>query len=1594
MKGNLKRSFRTMLAAALCAAMCLTGMTFVPDTAYAAGTETAGADTAESAVEVLPKEEVPEGYLDDNGVHVYADTPGDVDSGKYRVQVNGTDVRAVAYNANGNNFDVARFATNEADPEITVTVPDIEIETVTVYPERYYDSDSLKVSADKHTVTFRISEESNLRYAFVMINGGPEDQAGKPYLALINDPVEIKPDLTGENVLNFAEFSEEYMKEHPNSEVQKAEPAGTTSGGVSYEAGELVPNDTAQVRFPDKRQMLENDLTYALQAALDEIYAEGSQYDTLYFPAGTYICSGLEIRNRNGKNVTIYMDEGALVKNRIQECMQAMEPAIGIWDSSDITISGRGMFDGNGVANYSKDRHDAKDSCHQGGVMIVRSSNITFNDTYVRDAKQWNWESHGSKNCTLNNIKGLTPYNQPWVDGLDMASAQNLTINGALTLGNDDNFASGHYNPSDGFTNTVPGYDQYNADCLEWDTEDSFNVSVNNTLGWSYAGGNGVRMGHNCYGHQMRNYTFTNLNTTNFQGGGRGITVQNSTGTYPRYESIVFNNCSFDTTRVGTNFQIMGRSDDLIGQVILDNCWFSNGNASSQAENIENLTIKNLYVGGKLVEYSNFANLTVNNITNFEYDWTDNAVPVFTAPEQTSYTVKVGEKISFAVKAEDADQDTVTLSAAELPAGAQFDAASGEFSWIPADDQLGSCEISFAAEDSHGARASRTVSFTVNDKVGNSAPVFDDFEGAPYTVKAGETLEFAVKAQDTDGDAVALTAEGLPRGADFDADAGVFSWTPAASQEGDHTITFMAADQWGASSQAQVTVTVKAGAYDSIDVAPIEDTYLAGWQSEKNNNYEGNEYLRTRRMNGAAGDPDKYGLWGEKITSTSDSGDAKISILKFDAAQLKENLENLEKAELELTLINRRDSSSTGEDRLMAVAVTGDWNASEVTWNTHPAWDAEHVMYSDPFKVDTNGAVKNNVSIADSSFDGTKATIDITDFVKNLPDDAETVSIAVCDEEGYELAFAGTEGAAKLGEDKDAAPVLRLTVRKQQGPEEEIGRMPVSEDSFVGSWSGDQTKNFGSENFVRVAYSPGSTGALGTGSGSDNKVTYLKFDISSLDPDSFDRVKLQMTLLGVRKNEAVNQETQFLVGMAEDSSWTEGSLTWQNKPAVITDEANLAVSETFHTGDTIHNDPNLISIPEGTVATADITEFVLAAKEAGQTSLTLAVNADNEDTVLMGSDANRYYFVSKEGASSYPDGENMLPTLVLTKYAPVEDRELTAIQVTGEPDKTSYKLGEAFDSAGLEVTAVYSDGSEEVIDPADLEITGFDSCQSGVRTLTVSYGGKTADFEVNVTDELAEGLNLKELKLETPPAKTEYQVGDAEVNLEGMKLTAVYEGADGDVSVEVSTDDAGLTVSGFDSSQAADAQVITLSYGGKSVTYTITVKETAHVHAMIRVEAKEADCTEDGNIEYYICAGCGKYFADEAGEHEMDPADVVIKAAGHIWDEGRVTKEPTETEEGIRTYTCTVCGGTRTETIDRLSPSEDPSQGGGADVNTPGNGSQTGSNGSAGNGADGNSAASAETGDENMAMGWVIVLIAAAGACSGIMIYRRRKTQA
>ena len=47
--------------------------------------------------------------------------------------------------------------------------------------------------------------------------------------------------------------------------------------------------------------------------------------------------------------------------------------------------------------------------------------------------------------------------------------------------------------------------------------------------------------------------------------------------------------------------------------------------------------------------------------------------------------------------------------------------------------------------------------------------------------------------------------------------------------------------------------------------------------------------------------------------------------------------------------------------------------------------------------------------------------------------------------------------------------------------------------------------------------------------------------------------------------------------------------------------------------------------------------------------------------------------------------------------------------------------------------------------------------------------------------------------------------------------------------------------------------------------------------AMRHVDAKAATVTDEGNIEYWTCAECGRYFLDAAGEKEIEEADIVIE---------------------------------------------------------------------------------------------------------------------
>ncbi len=76
-----------------------------------------------------------------------------------------------------------------------------------------------------------------------------------------------------------------------------------------------------------------------------------------------------------------------------------------------------------------------------------------------------------------------------------------------------------------------------------------------------------------------------------------------------------------------------------------------------------------------------------------------------------------------------------------------------------------------------------------------------------------------------------------------------------------------------------------------------------------------------------------------------------------------------------------------------------------------------------------------------------------------------------------------------------------------------------------------------------------------------------------------------------------------------------------------------------------------------------------------------------------------------------------------------EQLELVRIYIDSLPDKTSYRVGERLDLTGLKVIAVYSDESEvDITDDIAIDIVEVE--ENGFITVTVTYEGKTATFEV------------------------------------------------------------------------------------------------------------------------------------------------------------------------------------------------------------------------------------------------------------------------
>ena len=105
-------------------------------------------------------------------------------------------------------------------------------------------------------------------------------------------------------------------------------------------------------------------------------------------------------------------------------------------------------------------------------------------------------------------------------------------------------------------------------------------------------------------------------------------------------------------------------------------------------------------------------------------------------------------------------------------------------------------------------------------------------------------------------------------------------------------------------------------------------------------------------------------------------------------------------------------------------------------------------------------------------------------------------------------------------------------------------------------------------------------------------------------------------------------------------------------------------------------------------------------------------------------------------------------------------------------------------------------------------------------------------------------------------------------------------------------------------------------------TYTCTKCNDKHYsdfvskleHSEVIDNAIVPTCTETGLTEGSHCFVC----------NEVIVKQIVVPALGHNWDSGKVTKKATPTATGVKTYTCTVCKKTKTQTIPKCDKYTNP----------------------------------------------------------------------
>ncbi len=243
----------------------------------------------------------------------------------------------------------------------------------------------------------------------------------------------------------------------------------------------------------------------------------------------------------------------------------------------------------------------------------------------------------------------------------------------------------------------------------------------------------------------------------------------------------------------------------------------------------------------------------------------------------------------------------------------------------------------------------------------------------------------------------------------------------------------------------------------------------------------------------------------------------------------------------------------------------------------------------------------------------------------------------------------------------------------------------------------------------------------------------------------------------------------------------------------------------------------------------------------------------------------------------------------------------------------------------LAVSVSYNEG--EIVDKNDSDV--FLNVENGyIQIIDYTPGDVTGDSAINIRD-------LVRL--------SQYISDGCKTNPNGYNAEVVEDACDvnGDGNITI-RDLVRL-------SQYISDGCITNPNGYNAVLECGKVTSCAHTNLQ-KVDSKAESCTEDGNIAYWHCVDCNKYYSDINATVEVSLSETIIPATGHTfsdewskddtyhwhvstcehenevsgksehsWGEEEVVLEPTIYDEGTMKFTCSICGTIKEESIPVLT---------------------------------------------------------------------------